>query len=160
MRVLFVCLGNICRSPTAEAVMRFKLEQLKLDWVEVDSAGTGDWHIGRAPDQRAQAAGKARGYSLGSLRARQVVPDDFMTFQHVLAMDHSNLHDLLSLSGTGAPGASGVAAQPRLFLQGVPEMDVLDVPDPYQGGEADFERVIDLIERGVDHLIASIVRDA
>lgn len=112
MRVLFVCLGNICRSPTAEGVLRGKLEQAGLaDRVEVDSAGTAGWHIGKAPDPRTCQAAAKRGYDLSALRARQVSAEDFQRFDLVLAMDHSNLRDLKALhAGRGnAPTCSCAA---------------------------------------------------
>ena len=98
MRVLFVCLGNICRSPTAEGVLRHKLRQAGLaDQVEVASAGTGDWHVGNAPDKRSQAAAKVRGYDLSAQRAQQVSRADFATYDLILAMDNSNLRNLKAL---------------------------------------------------------------
>ena len=148
MRVLFVCLGNICRSPTAEGVLRHKLSEAGLDErVEVDSAGTGDWHVGKAPDMRTRQAAQRRGYDLSLLRARQVSVDDFARFDLVLAMDHSNLRDLKGLRRGGS--------EPDLFLRRyglVPE----EVPDPYYGGEEGFEEVLDLIEQACDGLVAEI----
>ncbi|WP_285962203.1 low molecular weight protein-tyrosine-phosphatase [Pseudomonas tohonis] len=148
MKVLFVCLGNICRSPTAEGVLRHKLREAGLDErVEVDSAGTGDWHVGKAPDMRTRQAAQRRGYDLSLLRARQVSVDDFARFDLVLAMDHSNLRDLKGLRRGGS--------EPDLFLRRyglVPE----EVPDPYYGGEEGFEEVLDLIEHACDGLVAEI----
>ncbi|GAC1031252.1 low molecular weight protein-tyrosine-phosphatase [Pseudomonas sp. No.21] len=148
MKVLFVCLGNICRSPTAEGVLRHKLRKAGLDGrVEVDSAGTGDWHVGKAPDMRTRQAAQRRGYDLSLLRARQVSVDDFARFDLVLAMDHSNLRDLEGLRRGGS--------EPDLFLRRyglVPE----EVPDPYYGGEEGFEEVLDLIEQACDGLVAEI----
>jgi protein-tyrosine phosphatase len=150
MRVLFVCLGNICRSPTAEAVFLAKLRQRGLsDSVQVDSAGTGDWHIGKAPDPRAIVAARARGYDLSGLRARQFAAADLQRFDLVLAMDHSNL-DAIAQHVTGAS-----AATTDLFLRRyglTPE----EVPDPYYGKEDGFNEVIDLIERGADALLAEV----
>lgn len=148
MKVLFVCLGNICRSPTAEGVLRHKLSEAGLDErVEVDSAGTDDWHVGKAPDMRTRQAAQRRGYDLSLLRARQVSVDDFARFDLVLAMDHSNLRDLKGLRRGGS--------EPDLFLRRyglVPE----EVPDPYYGGEEGFEEVLDLIEQACDGLVAEI----
>jgi protein-tyrosine phosphatase len=134
IRVLMVCLGNICRSPTAEAVLRHQLAAAGLgDRVEIDSAGTGNWHVGLPPDERSQRHGARRGYDLSSLRARQVAEDDFQRFDLILAMDHDNLADLQSL----AP--AHCRAEVRLFADRA-------VPDPYTGGPAGFERVLDLVE--------------
>jgi protein-tyrosine phosphatase len=132
IRVLMVCLGNICRSPTAEVVLRHRLAAAGLgDQVEVDSAGTGGWHIGAAPDPRSQRHAAHRGYDLSALRARRVVEDDFHRFDLILAMDEDNLADLRRL----APARH--RAELRLFAE-------VEVPDPYVGGAAGFERVLDL----------------
>lgn len=150
MRILFVCLGNICRSPTAEAVFRHRLETAGLaERVMVDSAGTGDWHVGKAPDRRTCQAGAARGYQLAHLRARQFVAEDFQRFDLILAMDEANLAHLSSLRG------SSVEPEIDLFLRrgGLP---VHEVPDPYYGGAEGFEQVIDLIEQGSDRLLESV----
>jgi protein-tyrosine phosphatase len=139
MRVLMVCLGNICRSPTAEAVLRAKLDAAGLaQRVEVDSAGTGSWHVGDPPDARSQRHAARRGYDLSALRARRVAEDDFRRFDLILAMDHDNLSDLHRL----AP-ESGHRAELRLFAS-------MAVPDPYSGGPAGFERVLDLVETASD----------
>ncbi|HYQ39640.1 MAG TPA: low molecular weight protein-tyrosine-phosphatase [Pseudomonas sp.] len=148
MRVLFVCLGNICRSPTAEGVLRHKLQQAGLAGrVTVDSAGTGAWHVGKAPDPRTRAAAEQRGYLLHELRARQVEAEDFRRFDLILAMDRDNLRELQRLR----PAAGG--AELDLFLRrgGLAEHEV---PDPYYGGEAGFERVLDMVELACDRLVA------
>ncbi|MCG3168840.1 MAG: Low molecular weight protein-tyrosine-phosphatase YfkJ [Pseudomonadales bacterium] len=148
--VLFVCLGNICRSPTADAVFAHKARALGLHRrVHVDSAGTGDWHIGQAPDVRAQRHAARRGYDLSVLRARQVVPEDFRRFDFVLAMDRGNLADLQRLR----PGPDGT--EPQLLL-GYGSSGLLEVPDPYYGGDEGFEQVLDLIEDAADALLAHI----
>lgn len=150
MRVLFVCLGNICRSPTAEAVLRHKLREAGLEGrIEVDSAGTGDWHIGKAPDARTLSAAKRRGYDLSMLRGRQVAADDFARFDLILAMDSSNLSHLRRLR----PGAA--AAELDLFLRRY-RAALDEVPDPYYGGEEGFEQVLDLIEQASDALILEL----
>ncbi len=149
--VLFVCLGNICRSPTAEAVFRVRAATAGLD-VEIDSAGTGAWHLGATPDERAQAAGLARGYDLTPIRARQVVEDDYKRFDLVLAMDHDNLATLKSR----AP--RDLHERIRLFLAFAPEAGLNAVPDPYYGGDDGFEEVLDLIEVASDGLIAHLRR--
>ena len=147
-RVLLVCLGNICRSPTAEGVLRKKLHQAGLgDRVEVDSAGTAGWHEGKAPDPRSQAAALARGYDLSGLRARQATAEDFRRFDFVFAMDSNNLQDLRPLRP-----ADG-RAELSLFLSNIADAPRLDVPDPYYGGEEGFEQVLDLCEQAADGLI-------
>lgn len=150
MRVLFVCLGNICRSPTAEGVLRHKLREAGLaEQVEVASAGTGDWHVGRAPDQRSQAAAHLRGYDLSAQRAQQVSRADFSTYDLILAMDSNNLRHLEALQPANS------RAELDLFLRRYPS--VLDeVPDPYHDGEQGFELVLDLIERAADLLILEL----
>lgn len=151
LSVLFVCLGNICRSPTAEGVLRRKLEQAGLAGrVRVDSAGTGHWHVGEAPDQRSQAAAKRRGYDLSALRARQVSAADFLVFDYVLAMDEDNLAALQRL----APAAERHRA--RLYLAWLPDGSPREVPDPYYGGEAGFEQVLDLLEAAADALVIEL----
>lgn len=150
MRVLFVCLGNICRSPTAEGVLRHKLREAGLEGrIEVDSAGTGGWHVGKAPDERARRAAQRRGYDLGALRGRQVALDDFVRFDLILAMDNSNLQHLQRLRPAGA------AAELDLFLRRY-RLNLDEVPDPYYDGEAGFERVLDLLEQGCDALLAEL----
>ena len=140
-RILFVCLGNICRSPTAHAVFEHLLEREGLAHVvSVDSAGTGDWHVGRPPDARASAAAFGRGYQMDHLRARQFGPDDFDAFDYILAMDDNNLSDIL------AQAPDNHDAQVKLFLEFGREYDEREVPDPYYGGDAGFEHVLNLIE--------------
>lgn len=150
MRVLFVCLGNICRSPTAEGVLRHKLCEAGLEGcVEVDSAGTGDWHVGKAADIRTRQAALQRGYDLSALRGRQVKVDDFRAFDLVLAMDNSNLHDLQQLR----PG--NASAELDLFLRRY-QSALDEVPDPYYGGEAGFAQALDLIEQACDALVLEL----
>lgn len=150
MRVLFVCLGNICRSPTAEGVLRHKLREAGLaDRVEVASAGTGDWHVGKAPDKRSQAAAKLRGYDLSAQRAQQVTRADFATYDLILAMDNSNLRHLKALQP-----AQG-KAELDLFLRRY-QSQIDEVPDPYYDGEQGFEQVLDLIERASDLLVIEL----
>jgi len=141
-RILFVCLGNICRSPTAQGVFEHFLSQAQMQQsVLVDSAGTGDWHVGKAPDPRTRAAAARRGYSLEHLRARTVDEDDFRRFDYILAMDSANLRDLRMLCPGDYRGHLG------LFLEFAANSRVTDVPDPYYtAGEAGFEEVLDLIE--------------
>lgn len=152
VRVLFVCLGNICRSPTAEGVFRKlaaeEAAELKLD---IDSAGTADYHVGEPPDPRAQAAARQRGVEISGLRARQFEPQDLQRFDYVLAMDRSNL-TVIRRAATVDAGK----AQVGLFLEFAPEQGMLEVPDPYFGGEAGFDRVLDLIEAASRGLLAHI----
>jgi protein-tyrosine phosphatase len=153
MRVLFVCLGNICRSPTAEAVFRQLLARSQTPLaIEVDSAGIGDWHIGEPPDERAQAAARRRGLDMSGLRARQVVHDDFALFDLILAMDRQNFTELRRR----APAQ--YRERVKLFLEFAPQLETPDVPDPYYGGEAGFEEVLDLAEQAarglLEHLAA------
>ncbi|MCB8915041.1 MAG: low molecular weight phosphotyrosine protein phosphatase [Thermoleophilales bacterium] len=139
MRILFVCLGNICRSPSAEAVMRGLIASEGIEGVEIDSAGTGDWHVGNPADPRAIAAATERGVEING-RARQVRPSDFGEYDLILAMDRSNHADLLAMEGVD-PG------KVRLFREMAGEGE-LDVPDPYYGGEGGFSDVLDILENG------------
>lgn len=150
-RILFVCLGNICRSPMAEGVFRHVAEQRCLiPPVEVDSAGTGSWHIGDPPDSRAQRAAAGRGVDLSTQRARQVNAGDFTGFDFVLAMDRANISALRRI----APDSS--TADIRLFLDFAPDAGTDEVPDPYFGGADGFAHALDLIDaaaRGLaDHI--------
>lgn len=156
--VLFVCLGNICRSPTAEAVFRARLaERLAAggslsDTLRVDSCGTAGWHTGKSPDARATAAAAARGYDLGPLRARQLQWQDFYTFEHILVMDESNLADVRD----AAP--LDYAGDIRLFLDYAPGQPVREVPDPYYGRDDGFAHVLDLVELASEGLLAELER--
>jgi protein-tyrosine phosphatase len=149
--VLFVCLGNICRSPTADGIFRELLLREKLHHkISVDSAGTGDWHIGKAPDSRTVAAAHRRGYDLSVLRARQVSAKDFAEFDYVLAMDKFNLVDLQRMKPSSYNGHLG------LFLDFGSRGDYREVPDPYHGGKDDFELVLDLVEDAAQGLLNHI----
>jgi protein-tyrosine phosphatase len=152
MRVLFVCLGNICRSPTAEAVFRAIAAREAPDLtIEIDSAGTAGYHIGDAPDKRSQEAALHRGYDMSQLRARSVAPEDFHRFDLILAMDRENLSAL----HRSAPAA--VREHIRLFLEFAPELDTAEVPDPYYGGANGFEHVLDLVEAASRGLLRHLV---
>jgi protein-tyrosine phosphatase len=153
MRILVVCLGNICRSPTAEAALREAVADAGLaDRVEIDSAGTGDWHIGHPPDPRMVEAAAADGLALDG-KARQMIADDFADTDLVLVMDRQNLRDVLAL----APDDE-VRAKVRLFREFDPERDGDDVPDPYYGGDDGFGEVVRIVRRAargvVDDLAA------
>jgi protein-tyrosine phosphatase len=143
-RILFVCLGNICRSPAAEAAARAKALARGLD-LHLDSAGTGGWHVGEPPDARMQAAARRRGFDLSALRARQVAREDFFSFDLIFGMDQRNCADLLAMRPPGAAPVELFLARSRFGAR--------DTPDPYYGDAAAFERALDLIEAGADDLV-------
>ncbi|RZL38427.1 MAG: low molecular weight phosphotyrosine protein phosphatase [Rubrivivax sp.] len=150
-RILFFCMGNICRSPTAEGVMRAKLAAAGLD-VEVDSAGTHGYHIGAPPDERSQQHAWLRGYDLSALRARKLLAEDFERFDLVLAMDADNLAHARSLCPPGQ------RHRLKLLMDYAPHAGNPHVPDPYYGGAAGFDEVLDLVEAACDGLVASLHR--
>lgn len=146
--VLFVCLGNICRSPTAQGVFEHQLAQTELAGrVRVDSAGIAAYHLGKSPDSRAQSFAKKRGIDLSSLKARQVTVNDFYTFDWILAMDRQNMANLEAIR------PSDSTAQLVLFLSLLPNTTQLEVPDPYFGGDEGFETVLDLCETASQALL-------
>ena len=157
MRILFVCLGNICRSPTAEGVMRHVVREEGLeDRIEIDSAGTGGWHLGAPPDERATAAARTRSIALDGA-ARKFKPDDFGRFDLILAMDSENRRDLLAL----APD-DDARSKVRLLREFDPASDGapdLDVPDPYYGGPEGFDEVLDLVEAATRGLLDRLRAD-
>ncbi|UXZ55263.1 low molecular weight phosphotyrosine protein phosphatase [Halomonas sp. 7T] len=149
-RVLFVCLGNICRSPTAEGVFQHAVDEAGLrGQIHVDSCGVGDWHVGKAPDERAQLAAKRRGVDISHLRGRQLSTSDFLEFDYVLAMDHANLQAMRALK----PEESRAHVGLFLAFAGTPDAEV---PDPYYGGDEGFESVLDMIETASAGLIAEL----
>jgi protein-tyrosine phosphatase len=149
--VLFVCLGNICRSPTAEGVFRQLLARESPELrVQVDSAGTADYHVGNPPDLRSQRAALARGIDLSGLRARQIAPDDFARFDLILAMDGDNLRELQAMRPKRAP------ARLQLFLEYAPELGRLEVPDPYYRDASGFEEVLDFCIAASRGLLAAL----
>jgi protein-tyrosine phosphatase len=153
--VLFVCMGNICRSPTAEAVFRHLLKEEAPELqIEIDSAGTAGYHIGDPPDARSQRAARRRGIDLGGLRARQVTPEDFTRFDLILAMDRDNLRRLEEMRPRHSP------ARVQLFMQYAADPDRQEVPDPYYGDAGCFEEVLDLTTSASRGLIAALQKVA
>lgn len=150
-RILFVCMGNICRSPSAEGVARQLIERHGLHaLVSVDSAGTHAYHSGEAPDRRAQAAARRRGMELAKLRARPVRDEDFAQFDLLLAMDHDNLRNLQRDCPPEHTEKLG------LLMRYATRFDNAEVPDPYYGGDAGFERVLDMLEDSVSGLLREV----
>lgn len=154
VRVVFVCLGNICRSPTADGVFQHKVKAAGLsEQIQIDSAGTGAWHVGNPADPRASEHAALRGYDMSALRARQVSENDFAEFDYILAMDNSNLADLQALCPKDYQG------QLQLMLDYLPQdfpNALAEVPDPYYGGDEGFELVLDLLEAACDNLLDDI----
>ena len=150
--VLFICMGNICRSPTAQGVFRALVQSEGLsDRIDTDSAGTIAYHVGEPPDRRARETAEKRGIDLHDLRARRVVAEDFEQFDYLLAMDHDNYRDLMEICPPGREDRL------HLFLDFAPQRVEKEVPDPYYGGVAGFDRVFDMVEdasRGLlDHIL-------
>jgi protein-tyrosine phosphatase len=153
-RVLFVCLGNICRSPLAEGIFRRLVADADLDGsITIDSAGTGDWHVGLPPDERARDCARARGVDITGLRARQFERADFERFDRILVMDDKNHRDVLRLS----PGKEA-QGKVRFLLDYVDAPPDRNVPDPYFGGRRGFDEVFDLIESACANLLADLRR--
>ncbi|MDD3609318.1 MAG: low molecular weight phosphotyrosine protein phosphatase [Halothiobacillaceae bacterium] len=151
--ILFVCMGNICRSPTAEGVFTHRAREAGLvDRLRIDSAGTHAYHIGNPPDPRSQEAALQRGIDLSCLRARKVEPVDIERFEYVLAMDADNFDILQRLS------PPSLRERVRLFMDFAPDYGLKEVPDPYYGGPAGFERVLDMIEAASEGLITHLRR--
>ncbi len=149
--VLFVCTGNICRSPTALGVLRTLVGRAGLeDRIAMDSAGLSGFHVGEPPDPRARAAAGRRGYPIDDLRARRFSVRDFHSFDLILAMDRGHLQDLIRL---GPPDARD---RTRLFLSFAPELNREDVPDPYYGDDADFDAVLDMVEAAAAGLLVAL----
>jgi len=151
-RILFVCLGNICRSPMAEGAFRRLVAERDLsDCFEIDSAGLGNWHEGQAPDSRAQQAATRRGIDISMQSARQLQPDDFFRFDLILAMDASNHGDLRQLSPKNVHGKI------RHFLDFAPQTGTREVPDPFFGEADGFDHALDLIEAAAEGLLEALV---
>lgn len=154
IRVLFVCLGNICRSPSAEGVLRDRAARAGLaERLIAASAGTTDWNVGRPPDRRAVAEAARRGYDLSGIRARQVRPDDFARFALICAMEPANLAALAAIAPDGGQ------ARLHLLLDFAPAAGRRDIPDPYHGDATHFRAMFDLIEQGVDGLVARLLAE-
>lgn len=152
--VLFVCMGNICRSPTAEGAFTKLINERRLSGrFRIDSAGTHDYHIGKSPDPRSRQAAASRGIDLSRLRARQVRPADFEEFDYILAMDADNLRDLKALCPDPQTCRVG------LLLDYAPHLGVREVPDPYFGGPQGFERVLDLVEVAALGLLDAVLQE-
>ena len=155
VKVLFVCMGNICRSPIAEGVFRqFVDEQELSEQIHMDSAGTLSSHAGEAPDPRAQQAAQRRGIDIQKQRARQVTRADLESYDYVIAMDRQNLNYLQSLVGVG--DGQALSEKLHLLLDFAPNVDAREVPDPYYGGNSGFEFVLDLVEHASQGLLADI----
>lgn len=149
-RLLFVCMGNICRSPIAEGVMRHQLDRHGLDHIEVDSAGTGDWHAGRGADARAQRVAKAHGIDIVGHVARQIATRDYEEFDWILCADRENLNEVLRR----AP--AGLIPRCELVLEAAGFGSPVEVPDPYYGDERDFEAVYALLARAAESLVQKL----
>ena len=151
VKVLFVCMNNICRSPTAEGVFTRKVEEAGLlEKIGIDSAGTHAYHIGEPPDPRAQQSASARGVAIGHLKARKVTAKDFDAFDYVLAMDMSNHQNLVQICPPGSEHKL------KLFMEFAPHLNIKEVPDPYYGDLQGFERVLDMIEATSDGLLTTL----
>jgi protein-tyrosine phosphatase len=147
-KILIICLGNICRSPTAEAVLRASAKKMEID-IEIDSAGTIDYHHGNPPDKRAMAAGEARGYSFKGISSRVIQQTDFEYFDLILAADKSNIEDLKMMC------PAHLQYKITLFLS-YAQVNTTEIPDPYYGGELGFEIVLDLLEDSSKQLLTNI----
>jgi protein-tyrosine phosphatase len=154
VRLLVVCLGNICRSPVAEGVLRARIAASTLaGHVELDSAGTGDWHVGEPPDRRAIANAAAHGVDIAGLRARQLSPSDYRDFDWLLCADRANLRDVRARAPADAH------ARIALLLDWAGAQDQGEIPDPYTGGASQFEHVYQLLDRAADGVIARLRRE-
>lgn len=152
LRILFVCMGNICRSPTAHGVFRkLVVEHGLTHRIEIDSAGTHAYHVGEQPDRRARQTARERGIEIDDLRARLVERADFDLFDYVVAMDQDNYRNLERLCPTGRE------TKLKLFMEFAPELRVRDVPDPYYGGQNGFDQVFDLVEAAARGLLSELM---
>ena len=155
IRLMFVCLGNICRSPLAEAAFRAEVQKAGLeDMFEIESSGTGEWHVGKQADQRMRETARRYGMSLEEHRAQQFDAGHFADFDHIFVMDKNNLHDVLFLDRKERHGG-----KVRLFREFDPEPQDFQVPDPYFGGQQGFENVFDIVQRTARRLLESLVEE-
>ena len=153
-KILFVCLGNICRSPAAEAIFKQKIQDRDLEnFFCVDSAGTGGWHVGNLADPRMRETASARGIDLTS-RSRQIEENDLYEFDHILVMDKDNLHAVQSLVQNESHSAT---SKIKLILSYSKNSQLDEVPDPYYGGQHGFEKVLDLLDDAIDGLLDSLM---
>ena len=153
IRVLFVCMGNICRSPTAQGIFETLVEREGFGHlIEVDSAGTHAYHVGNPPDSRAQDIARRRGFDLSSQRARKAQSEDFKNFDYLVAMDQDNFHGLMSICPVGMEGKI------HLLMDYAPAFRTREVPDPYYGGDTGFERVFDMVEAAASGLLDELKR--
>jgi len=153
VKVLFVCMGNICRSPTAQGVFRYLVAEAGLEArIEIDSAGTHGYHVGEPPDERATETALARGVDIGDLRARRAEPEDFLYYDYILAMDQDNYHSLARIC------PRGMERKLLLLMDYAPDLRRREVPDPYYGGQQGFDQVFDLVEAAARGLLADITR--
>ncbi len=151
--ILFVCMGNICRSPTAQGVFRELVRREGLEeMIHVDSAGTHAYHVGKAPDIRAQETAVRRGVDLSDMRARRATTEDFESFDYILAMDQDNYLGLMEIC------PRGMEEKLALFMDYAPHLRTREVPDPYYGAAGGFEQVFDLVEEAAEGLLAEIRR--
>ncbi len=152
VKVLFVCMGNICRSPLAHGLFESKVRERGLEgWIVVDSAGTHAYHVGEAPDPRSQEVARRHGIDLSGQRARQALREDFERYDYILAMDRDNYFNLKQIQTEGS------RARLELFLSFAPELRLSEVPDPYYGGDEGFDRVYDMVDAAADGLLDAIV---
>ncbi len=157
--VVFVCMGNICRSPTAEGVFRHVVNGRNLsDVIKIDSAGTHAYHIGEQPDSRSQSTAKSHGIDLSSQRARKAISDDFDSFDYVIAMDRSNYDNLKNLQKLSGDNVQKKASL-HLFMEFTSDWDNEEVPDPYYGGGNGFERVFDMVQSASEGLLTHIINN-
>lgn len=168
IRVLFVCLGNICRSPLAEAVFRDVVKQRGIEsYFVIDSAGTGSWHVGHEPDARMSSMAEEHGISMSDMYARQFTAEDFKDYDHIFAMDRENLNDILYLdhdTGSADPGTTHDAEEDkpfkvRLFREADPDPGNFQVPDPYYGGGGGFQEVFEIVKRTSEALVDAFVSE-
>ncbi|MFZ0790646.1 MAG: low molecular weight protein-tyrosine-phosphatase [Chromatiaceae bacterium] len=153
VKVLFVCMGNICRSPTAHGVFRYLVAEAGLEArIEIDSAGTHGYHVGEPPDERARETALARGVDIGDLRARRAEPEDFLYYDYILAMDQDNYHALSRIC------PRGMERKLLLLMDYAPDLRRREVPDPYYGGQQGFDQVFDMVEAAARGLLEDITR--